>query len=285
MARQKGKERDARKSRHESATAPRSAKPGLDRLFTQIERLQRETASGSGPQAALISAILVEFRERLAVVLANPLDAEVVVPGAAPSAAKPRGSAPPKETGDVVRVYVLDRLTGEVARQLVVHEHVNDGHDPDDREYRVRCLELSDDEPWTWVDADVEGDALRLFFPEDEYRGFPPFLDLEKPRKPHPGQTWRLRRPDGATAATFVLRSVELSKSSRSEWKHGDIVHAAYEGKSYVARFIRTTRHGAALVHWAGDGTFSEIPIEDIIGASKERWVLELEGEDVEVEY
>jgi hypothetical protein len=52
-----------------------------------------------------------------------------------------------------------------------------------------------------------------------------------------------------------------------------------------VARFIRATEAGQAIVHWGVDGMFSKIPMEDVLGASPKRWTRELEGEDVEIEF
>ena len=156
--------------------------------------------------------------------------------------------------------------------------------DPEDVEYRVACLELIDEDQWTWVDAGVEGNAIRVFFPDDRYYGFPPFLDLEKPRRPQLGQTWRLRRPDGVAAATFILRSLETTERRRPQWKHGDIVQALFEGEALLARFIRTTESGLALVHWDTDDWFSVIPMTDIVAESTKRWTRALEPEDVAID-
>jgi hypothetical protein len=78
-----------------------------------------------------------------------------------------------------LRVYTLDRVAGEVAEQLVVHEQIDEGVSPDDLEYRVKCVGLLDDEPWTWVDAGREGNAIRMFFPNDTFDRLPLSLDLE----------------------------------------------------------------------------------------------------------
>jgi hypothetical protein len=182
-----------------------------------------------------------------------------------------------------LRVYTLDRVAGEVARQLVVHEPVHEGVDHDDLSYRVRCVGLLDDAPWTWLDACVEGNAIRIHFPNDSYERLPPFLDLERPLRPKIGQTWRLRRVDGAPAATFLLKDITERKCS--QWKYGDVVRAFYEGELLLARVIRTTESSQALVHWGVDGKFSQIPTEDIVGRSEELWTREFESDDVEIDF
>lgn len=82
-----------------------------------------------------------------------------------------------------------------------------------------------------------------------------------------------------------MLKLIDNAERKRPEWKHGDIVRAVDDGKQYVARFIRTTAAGLALVHWEVDGTFSSIPFEHVVAATKkQRWSLDLEPEDIEIE-
>jgi hypothetical protein len=296
---------DTRRQKHSVArqtSGGRGArdKAPLQHLIASINAAASSFARQRTPKAARIGAILAEFSAKLdeemkapATAVASKLKATTakkattVQRGAEP-ANSPMTADPPKNSGDDierVRVYTLDRVSGTVAKQIVVREPIDETIDPEDIVFRVGCLELADDEPWTWVDGSAEGDAIRIYFPDDRYYGFPPFLDLERPRKPQVGQTWRLRRTDGATAATYVLRSVDIAERQRPQWKHGDIVRALFEGESFTARFIRVTHTGHAMVHWSVDGTFSKIPMEHVLALSKQRWTRELENEDVEVEF
>jgi hypothetical protein len=265
-----------------------------------IQAIEGSKAWSRTEAAAHLAPVLAEFRQRLLAAMAEPAknngaEATATIKSPPSSKAVPvrekadtsaiNAEAKSEPTTDQIRIYTLDRISGEVARQLVVHEQIDATLDPDDIEYRVACRELTDDEPLTWVDAGLEGSAIRIFFPDDQFSGFPPFLDLEKARRPQVGQTWRLLRPDRVPAATFILKGIENAERKRPDWKHGDIVRALYDGKQYVARFIRTTTAGLALVHWEVDGTFSPIPFEHVIAATKkQRWSRELEPEEVEIE-
>ena len=281
----------------------------IDRLLAQIRAIERSKVWLRTPSGTRLAPVLAEFRQRLLDAVDEPAKQQLAAASATPehssnrtltgdagrkeddergSAAAPatKAESKPDVTTEAVRIYTLDRVSGAVARQLVVHEQIDGTLDPEDVEYRVACRELTDDESLTWVDAGLEGSAIRIFFPDDQFYGFPPFLDLEKPRRPQVGQTWRLFRPDRVPAATFILKAIDETERRRPDWKHGDIVRALYDGKQYVARFIRTTGAGLALVHWEVDETFSEIPFEHVIGPTKkQRWSRGLEPEDVEVEF
>lgn len=186
------------------------------------------------------------------------------------------------------RVYRLERVAGEVAKALIVHEQVEESIDPEHREYKVGCLELlvDSDTPWTWLDGSAEGDAIRICFPSDEYENMPPFLDLEKPKKPSVGQTWRMLSTDRTVAAAFIVSSIDTTNEPvKKRWKHGDIVQAKYEDNVYVARVIRETENGDVLVHWLIDDKFSEISMDDILEASTREWTREKVDADVEIEF
>jgi len=293
VRRKTGPGRDTRKKtkprprRASKPIASRGRNP-IQRLITIIQRNESAISRQRAPAAARIGAILAEFRAKLAEALDEKPNKPAPKRSANQSVAAESVAAPSAAEADVnerVRVYTLDRVSGTIAKQIVIREPIDESVDPEDIAFRVGCLELADDEPWTWVDGSVEGDAIRIYFPDDRYYGFPPFLDLERPRKPQIGQTWRLRRTDGVTAASYVLRSVEITERPRARWKHGDVVRALFEGKPLVARFIRTSEIGEAIVHWNVDGMFSAIPMEDVLAVSTKRWTQELEPEDVEIEF
>lgn len=67
-------------------------------------------------------------------------------------------------------------------------------------------------------------------------------------------------------------------------WKHGDILKARFRGELFdPVRFIRSDGN-YCFVHWAADGTFSEIHQSDIEGRSSLPWPLDLAPPDVETE-
>lgn len=76
----------------------------------------------------------------------------------------------------------------------------------------------------------------------------------------------------------------EDEDTSAIPWKHGDILKARYRGELFdPVRFIRSEGN-YCFVHWAADGTFSEILRSDIEGRSSLHWPLDLAPPDVETE-
>jgi len=250
----------AKKRTSPDATATKA----IERLSSELERASAALASAS-PDVAngqVLRQLVERFRRELADV--------------ATMAAVSR--APRQLT-----TCVLERISGGVAKTLVVQEEAAPGTSVEEREYRVGCLELLGDQAWAWVDASPEGGFLRLFFPGDEFTGLPSFLDLEHPRQPKVGQSLRLLRGDRTRAADFQVRSVEVTAGGlRPCWAHGDIVRAVYDGDIFVARFIRNVGDERAVVHWLVDDTFSEVPTTEILGPSATKWTLDLSPPDVE---
>lgn len=254
-----------------------TAAKAIARLSSELERASTalRPVSADVPDGQHLHQMVERFRRELA---------DAVTQGAArEQQAVARTTASPTTTQ--LTTYILERISGSVARTLIVQLEASPGTPVDEREYRVGCLELLDDQAWTWIDAGPEGDFLRLFFPEDEFSGLPSFLDLEHPRQPRVGQNWRLLRGDRTLAAVFCLRSVDVTSGElHHRWKHGDVIRVVYDGDIFVARFIRKVGDESAVVHWLVDDTFSEVPRTDILGPSATKWTLDLAPPDVEFE-
>lgn len=98
-------------------------------------------------------------------------------------------------------------------------------------------------------------------------------------------------RPAAAMGLTMIehpkrldRKAARTSTTKKPTWKHGDIVRARYGQQVYdPARVIRIA-DGIAVVHWGVDETFSEIPVGDIVGASRKTWSLEKVPEDLDLE-
>jgi hypothetical protein len=279
---------------------PKSAEQRqMERLLSQLTVLEISARRRKTVEAKAVTDAVRECRQRLIDALTPPAPTRMVrrptstgaklvlVPE--PTGKRERAGVKSKTLAETqpqeVRIYTLDRVAGEVSKQLVVHEPMDPSADAEDLEYRIRCLELSTTEPWTWMTAGREGNALRMFFPDDEFEGFPPYLDLEMPRRPQVGQQWRLRRSDGFAAATYVLKRIDESLQKHGTWRHGDIISASFEGSTYLARFIRRLDDGRAVVHWAIDDLFSQILVDDILAKSEQRWPRKLAPEDVEIDF
>jgi hypothetical protein len=249
----------------------------ITRLSAELKRASEALGSISSdvPSGQQLRQLVEKFQHELA---------GVITQGAGQEQQRVATTAPSRSIPQLT-TYVLERISGAVAKTLIVQEEATAGTPRGERAYRVGCLELLDDQAWTWIDAEPEGDFLRMFFPEDEFSGLPRFLDLESPRQPKVGQNWRLLRGDRGLAAVFSVRSVDVSPGElHHRWAHGDIVRALYRGDIFVARFIRNEGDDRAVVHWLADDTFSEIPRTDILAPSASKWTLDLAPPDVEIE-
>jgi hypothetical protein len=252
-----------------------SATEAIARLSSELERASSALGSISAdePNAQHLHQMVEKFRRELADAVAQS------TARTQPAVARTTGSPSIPQ----LTTYVLERISGGVAKTLLVQEEAPPETPVDEREYRVGCLELLNDQAWTWIDAGSEGDLLRLFFPEDEFSGLPSFLDLEHPRRPRVGQNWRLLRSDRTLAAVFRLSSVDVTAGElQHRWTHGDVVRVVYDGDIFVARYIRNVGDERAIVHWLVDDTFSEVPRTDIVGPSATKWTLDLASPDVE---
>lgn len=257
------------KTRTSKRTSPNTAVSTtiVARLSSELERASAALGSDSTglPIVQLLHQLVERFRRELAAAITRDTAHEQQAVMTAPS------SLPSLST------YVLERISGAVAKTLIVQQEAAEGASVEEHTYRVGCLELLDDHAWTWIDAEREGDFLRMYFPDDEFSGMPRFLDLEYPRQPKVGQNWRLLRGDRGLAAVFSVRSAEATAGElRHRWTHGDIVRSVYDGDIFVARFIRNVGDEDALVHWLTDDTYSEISRADILGTSTTKWSLEL---------
>lgn len=92
---------------------------------------------------------------------------------------------------DVKVLHVLEPLTPSPRRQA-----------------RLWAREVFNEEPWSRLSIEPEGDRLRIPFPIEDYYGMPPFWDLERPVRAAIGGRWRLLLPDGGAGATYVLEDV-----------------------------------------------------------------------------
>lgn len=103
------------------------------------------------------------------------------------------------------RLLELENPTDDIQMtRMVLFERV-DAESP----VRVWCQGLVDEEPWTRVDVEFEGDGLRIDLPTSEYYGMPVRMFLARPKSPVAGSRWLLRGEDGKTIlAPLVLKRV-----------------------------------------------------------------------------
>jgi hypothetical protein len=126
---------------------------------------------------------------------------------------------------------LLERVSGEGPRRILLFEDRSDAAEsPDERAYRVWCMEIFDQEPWSLLeDAFYEDGKIRLEFPSNHYYGMPRFLALEKHVEYQLGGSVRLYREDGSVHGGFQVRE-RLGLTRREFQKREGALAASSDG-------------------------------------------------------
>lgn len=168
-------------------------------IMANVTMIERLTEDGQWPAA------LLAFRAALR----GALDSYLPWFTEGDGVRRPSARSPSLPKGSRWRLLDLENTTDDIQlRRIVLFERI-DGDSP----LRIWCQDLVDEEPWTRVRAELDGDQMRVDLPSSEYYGMPLRMFVARPKNPAVGSRWLLRGEDGETVLAPLLLKRILTQS------------------------------------------------------------------------